>query len=138
MRTILIYVYLFIAFSFTAILCRKAVELEKAKYFSEISNLSESGGADMESEKLSPTCGNALEEDRRKEFELATDYIIRRTLQTLPDGFDVDHLCCLLKLCANVFPFIAMDRSGSHVSETALKSLGTHLLEVKAFSVMEE
>ncbi|XP_021295000.1 pumilio homolog 23 isoform X1 [Herrania umbratica] len=117
-------------------LIRKQVEPETAKYFSEIANLFESRGVDVE--ERSVICGNALEEARGKELELATDYIISHTLQTLLEGCDVDHLCSFLKGCANVFPAIAMDRSGSHVAETALKSLARHVQDTEDYTIIEE
>lgn len=116
--------------------CRKQVDPETAKYFLEITNLFESGGVDLE--ERSVICGNALEETRGKEFELATDYIISHAVQTLLEGCDVDHLCGFLRSCAKDFPFIAMDRSGSHVAETAIKSLAKHLQENDVYSVVEE
>ncbi|XVF86992.1 hypothetical protein PTKIN_Ptkin18bG0084900 [Pterospermum kingtungense] len=115
---------------------RKQVEPETAKYFSEIANLFESQGVDVD--ERSVICGNALEEARGKELELATDYIISHTLQTLLDGCDMDHLCSFLRCCANVFPAIAMDRSGSHVAETGLKSLAKHVQDTEAYTIIEE
>ncbi|KAJ0075868.1 hypothetical protein Patl1_33863 [Pistacia atlantica] len=115
---------------------RKQVDPDLAKYFSEIANLFESNEADLE--ERSVLCRNALEETRGKEFELATDYIISHTLQTLLEGCDVDHLCGFLRGCAKVFPAIAMDRSGSHVAETALKSLAVHIQDEQNYSVVEE
>ncbi|KAK2659147.1 hypothetical protein Ddye_005680 [Dipteronia dyeriana] len=56
----------------------------------------------------------------------------------LLDSCDVDHLCCFLRGCAEVFLPIAMDRSGSHVAESALKSLAMHLQDEQAYSVVEE
>lgn len=117
-------------------LCRKQVDPDLAKYFAEISNLFESNEVDLE--ERSVLCHNALEETRGKELELATDYIISHTLQTLLEGCDVDHLCSFLRGCAKVFPAIAMDRSGSHVAETALKSLAMHLQDEHAHSIIEE
>ncbi|KAL5755452.1 hypothetical protein ACOSQ2_020198 [Xanthoceras sorbifolium] len=115
---------------------RKQVDPELVKYFSEIANLFESN--EVELEERSVLCRNALEETRGKEFELATDYIISHTLQMLLEGCDVDHLCGFLRGCAEVFPAVAMDRSGSHVAETALKSLTMHLQDEQAYSVVEE
>ncbi|KAL6996184.1 hypothetical protein U1Q18_006318 [Sarracenia purpurea var. burkii] len=102
---------------------RKQVDPETAKYYSEIANVIE--GTDLE--ERSVICGNALEESKGKEVELATDYVISHTFQTLLEGCDVNHLCGFLESCAKDFPLIAMDRSGSHVAETALKSLAMHL-----------
>lgn len=116
--------------------CRKQIDPDIAKYFSEIANLFESNEADLE--ERSVLCHNALEETRGKELELATDYIISHTLQTLLEGCDVDHLCGFLRGCAKVFPAISMDRSGSHVAETALKSLAVHLQDEQNYSVIEE
>ncbi|KAK0598056.1 hypothetical protein LWI29_031154 [Acer saccharum] len=115
---------------------RKQVDPELVKYFSEIANLFESN--EVELEERSVLCRSALEETRGKEFELATDYIISHTLQMLLEGCDVDHLCGFLQGCAEVFPAIAMDRSGSHVAESALKSLAMHLQDEQAYSVVEE
>ncbi|KAG6780607.1 hypothetical protein POTOM_013473 [Populus tomentosa] len=115
---------------------RKQVDPETTKYFSEIVNLFESDGVDLEERPV--ICGNALEEARGKEFELATDYYISHTLQILLEGCNVDHLCDFLRGCAKVFPLISMDRSGSHVAETALKSLAMHLQDDEAYFVIEE
>lgn len=116
--------------------CRKQVDPEMAKYFSEVSNLFESDGVDIE--ERSVICSNALEETRGKELELATDYILSHTMQTLLEGCDVDHLCGFLQSCAEDFPSIAMDRSGSHVAETAIKSLAKLLEDNDVYSVVEE
>lgn len=107
-----------------------------AKYFSEIANVIEGNEVDLE--ERSVICGNALEEARGKELELATDYIISHTLQALLEGCDVDHLCRFLQSCAKDFPYIAMDRSGSHVAETALKSLSLHLQDKESYTLVEE
>ncbi|XP_054781019.1 pumilio homolog 23 isoform X2 [Prosopis cineraria] len=115
---------------------RKQVDPETAKYFSEIANLFESNEVDLE--ERSVICGNALEETRGKEFELATDYIISHTLQSLLEACDVDNLCSFLQSCAKDFPFIAMDRSGSHVAETAIKSLAAHLENHEVHPLIEE
>ncbi|KAJ8774247.1 hypothetical protein K2173_009678 [Erythroxylum novogranatense] len=118
------------------IIVRKQVDPDTAKYFSEIWNLFESKEVDLDERAV--ICGNALEEARGKEFELATDYILSHTLQALLEGCDVDHLCGFLRGCGKVFPLIAMDRSGSHVAETALKSLVIHLEDNEAYSVIED
>ncbi|KAK4791638.1 hypothetical protein SAY86_032051 [Trapa natans] len=115
---------------------RKQVDPETAKYFNEIANLFESNAVELE--ERSVICGNALEETRGKEYELATDYIISHTLQTLLEACDVDNLCGFLKSCMKAFPFISMDRSGSHVAETALKSLAVHLEDEEAYSSIED
>ncbi|CAL9009590.1 unnamed protein product [Prunus brigantina] len=115
---------------------RKQVDPETTKYFSEIANLIESNGVDME--ERSVVCGNALEEARGKEFELATDYYLSHTMQTLLEGCDVNSLCSFLRSCAKDFPSIAMDRSGSHVAETAIKSLSQHLQDNDVYSVIED
>lgn len=77
-------------------------------------------------EERSSIYGNALEETRRKEVELATDYIISHTLQSLLQGCALDQLCNFLKNCSKDFPRISMDKSGS---QTALKSFAAHLQE---------
>ncbi|KAI5336623.1 hypothetical protein L3X38_015891 [Prunus dulcis] len=86
---------------------RKQVDPETTKYFSEIANLIESNGVDME-ERL----------------------FLR--------GCDVNSLCSFLRSCAKDFPSIAMDRSGSHVAETAIKSLSQHLQDNDVYSVIED
>lgn len=71
-------------------------------------------------------------------MELATDPIISRTLQTLLEGCDVGQLCDFLRGCGKELSLIATDKSGSHVVETALKSLSLHLQDADAFAVIEE
>lgn len=116
-------------------LCRKQIDPETAKYFAEIANAIE--GTEIDPEERSVICGNALEETRGKEAELATDYIISHTLQTLLEGCSLDHLCTFLQSCAKNFSHIAADRSGSHVVETALKSLSFHLQDNENHSLIE-
>ncbi|MQM15924.1 hypothetical protein Taro_048877, partial [Colocasia esculenta] len=103
---------------------RKKVDPETANYFYRIANLFENNEIDLE--ERSVICGNALEETRGKELELSTDVIISRTLQTLLEGCDSDQLCSFLLNSANVFSYIATDKCGSHVAETALRSLAAH------------
>lgn len=79
-----------------------------------------------------------MEESRGKEVELATDYVISHTLQSLLESCDLDHLCGFLQSCSKGFPLIATDRSGSHVAETALKSLAMHLLDDESYSLAEK
>ncbi|KAD6794826.1 hypothetical protein E3N88_05722 [Mikania micrantha] len=114
---------------------RQQVDPETAKYFAEISNVIEGTEIDME-ERVS-ICGNALEETKGKEVELATDYIISHTLQTLLQGCSLDQLCTFLQNCSKDFPQISMDRSGSHVAETALRSLAAYLQENENQSLIE-
>lgn len=114
---------------------RKQIDPETAKYFAEIANAIE--GTEIDPEERSVICGNALEETRGKEAELATDYIISHTLQTLLEGCSLDHLCSFLQSCAKNFSHIADDRSGSHVVETALKSLSFHLQDNENHSLIE-
>ncbi|XP_004235524.1 pumilio homolog 23 isoform X1 [Solanum lycopersicum] len=114
---------------------RKQIDPETAKYFAEIANAIE--GTEIDPEERSVICGNALEETRGKEAELATDYIISHTLQTLLEGCSLDHLCTFLQSCAKNFSHIAADRSGSHVVETALKSLSFHLQDNENHSLIE-
>lgn len=116
--------------------CRKQVDPETAKYFTEIANLFERNGVDLEERSL--VCGSAIAETKGKEYELATDYIISHFLQTLLEGCDLDNLCGFLRSSASVFTSIAMDRSGSHVAETALKSLATHLQDQEVYSTIKE
>ncbi|KAF8011263.1 hypothetical protein BT93_J1771 [Corymbia citriodora subsp. variegata] len=115
---------------------RKQVDPMTTKYFSDIANLFESN--EVELEERSVICNNALEETRGKEYELATDYIISHFLQNLLEGCDVDHLCGFLRSCSRVFPLIAMDRSGSHVFETALRSIAMHLQDEETYSAILE
>ncbi|KAK6118730.1 hypothetical protein DH2020_047535 [Rehmannia glutinosa] len=115
---------------------RKQVDAETVKYFSEIANVIE--GTEMDMEERSVICGNALEEARGKEIELATDYIISHTMQTLLEGCSVDHLCAFLRSCAKDFSHVSMDRSGSHVAETALKSLARHLEDDENHKLIED
>lgn len=122
----------FNAFSF----CRKQLDPETTQYFSEIANLFETEGVELEERSL--ICANALQETKGKEFEIASDYIVSHTLETILQGCDVDHLCDFLHSSANDFPYIAMDRSGSHVAETAIKSLAVHLQHDEARPLVEE
>ncbi|CAN1146336.1 Pumilio homolog 23 [Linum perenne] len=115
---------------------RKEIDPETKTYFSEIANLFETSGIDLE--ERSVICSNALEEAKGKEFELATDYIISHTMQSLLEGCDVDHLCGFLRSCAELFPVIASDRCGSHVAETALKSLATFVQDDAYYSAIEQ
>ncbi|KAI3426642.1 uncharacterized protein J3R85_009844 [Psidium guajava] len=115
---------------------RKQVDPMTTKYFSDIANLFESNGVELEDRSV--ICGNALEETRDKEYELATDYIISHILQSLLEGCDVDHVCGFLQSCSRDFPHIAMDRSGSHVAETALRSIATHLQDEETYSAILE
>ncbi|KAL5583352.1 hypothetical protein UlMin_015794 [Ulmus minor] len=117
-------------------LIRKQIDPETTKYFSEIANVFESNEVDLD--ERADLCGNALEETRGKEFQLATDYIISHTLQMLLEGCDVHHLCEFLQSCTEDFPYIAMDRSGSHVVETAIKSLAMHLQDKEVYSLVED
>ncbi|XP_047980682.1 pumilio homolog 23-like isoform X2 [Salvia hispanica] len=115
---------------------RKQVDPETAKYFSEITNVIE--GTEVDVEERSVICGTALEEARGKEVELATDYIISHTMQTLLEGCTLDRLCAFLRSSADEFSQICMDRSGSHVAETALKSLSRHLEDDESHSIIGE
>lgn len=116
--------------------CRKQVDPETAKYFTEIANVLE--GTEVDLEERSVICGNALEEAIGKEVELATDYIVSHTMQSLLEGCSVDNLCAFLQSCAQNFSYISMDRSGSHVAETALKSLARHLEDTENHSLIED
>lgn len=93
----------------------------------EIAKLFESNEVDLE--ERSAICGNALEESRGKEVELATDMIISHTLEILLEGCELEQLCGFLQNCAKEFAYVAMDKFGSHVAETALKSLAKYLQE---------
>lgn len=115
--------------------CRKQVDPETTKYFTEIANVIE--GTELELEERSVICGNALEEASGKEVELATDYILSHTMQSLLEGCSVEHLCAFLRSSAKEFGHICIDRSGSHVAETALKSLARHLEDDENHSLIE-
>ncbi|KAL7100318.1 hypothetical protein ACP275_09G139300 [Erythranthe tilingii] len=114
---------------------RKQVDPDTTKYFTEISNAIE--GTEVDFEERSVICGNALEEARGKEVELATDYIISHTMQALLENCSVDHLCSFLQSCVYDFAHVSMDKSGSHVAETALKSLARHLEDNENHSLVE-
>ncbi|CAH9079071.1 unnamed protein product [Cuscuta epithymum] len=115
---------------------RNPIDPETVKYFAEIANVIE--GTEIDLEERSVICGNALEETRGKEAELATDYVISHTLQILLEGCSVDHLCDFLQSCAKKFSYIATDKSGSHVVETALKSMAVHLQDSEQLSFINE
>ncbi|VFQ86134.1 unnamed protein product [Cuscuta campestris] len=115
---------------------RNPIDPETVKYFTEIANVIESKEIDLEERSI--ICGNALEETRGKEAELATDYVISHTLQILLEGCSLDYLCGFLQSCAEKFSYIATDRSGSHVTETALKSLSVHLQESEELSFIKD
>lgn len=106
------------------------------RYFSEIANLFESKSVDLDERSI--ICGNALQEARGKEVELSTDYIVSHTLQTLLEGCDIEHLCSFLLNCGRDLSVISMDKSGSHVIETALKSLANHLQDSDSLSIVED
>ncbi|TKY61158.1 Pumilio-like 23 [Spatholobus suberectus] len=115
---------------------RKQLDPQTTQYFSEIANLFERDGVELEDRSL--ICANALEEIRGKEFEIATDYILSHTLESMLQGCDVDHLCDFLRTSANDFPAMAMDRSGSHVAETAINSLADHLQHEEVCPLVED
>lgn len=115
---------------------RKPVDPETTKYFSEIANLFESNGVELEERAM--ICGNALEETAGKEFQLATDYIISHTLEMLLEGCSVDRLCAFLQGCANDFAYIATDKCGSFVAESAFRSLSHHLQDGEERSLIED
>ncbi|KAJ1687263.1 hypothetical protein LUZ63_018653 [Rhynchospora breviuscula] len=115
---------------------RKRVDPETAKYFSEITNLLESNTVELDD--ISAICGNALEEARGKELELATDPIISCTIQNLLESCDLDQLCGFLRGCAESFPIIATDGVGSHVAETAIKALAKHMYDESSISYIED
>ncbi|KAI3947364.1 hypothetical protein MKW92_015453 [Papaver armeniacum] len=99
---------------------RKPVDPETAKYFSEIANLYE-GADSAEIEEHYVICGNNC---------------LLIIVQALLEG--AAFLCGFLQNSANVFPLIAMDRSGSHVTETALKALAVHLQDNDMYAIIEE
>ncbi|XP_078164345.1 pumilio 23 isoform X3 [Carex rostrata] len=103
------------------------VDPDTAKYFSEITNLLESNKIELD--EIPAICGNALEEAREKELELATDPVISRTIQSLLERCDLDQLCGFLRGCVKSFPIIATDKFGSHVAETAIKALAKHMYD---------
>ncbi|KAL8136860.1 hypothetical protein V2J09_002861 [Rumex salicifolius] len=115
---------------------RKQVDPEAANYFREIAEILECGNVDVEERPY--VCGNALEEARGKEVELATDQITSFTLQTLLEGCDVDNLCLFLRSCAKNFAHISTDSCGSHVAETALNSLAVHVQDEEYYSTIKE
>lgn len=119
-----------------ATLCRKTIDPETTKYFAEVANLLQSNEIDLE--ELPTICNNALEETRGKEVELATDMIISHTLQNLLSDCDLDRLCGFLRNSSKGFVSIATDKFGSHVAETAFRSLARHLGEEGSYSYVDE
>ncbi|TVT97843.1 hypothetical protein EJB05_56886 [Eragrostis curvula] len=115
---------------------RKRVDPETAKYYTEISNLFDNKEIDLD--ERSAICANALEETKGKELELVTDAVISHILQTLIEGCELEQLCTFLRNCIDSFHVIAMDKSGSHVAEAALKSLATHLEDETSRSMIED
>ncbi|CAA6659278.1 unnamed protein product [Spirodela intermedia] len=115
---------------------RKKVNPELANYFYQIANLFESNSIDLEEKPV--VCGSALEETRGEELGLATDVVLSHTLQILLEGCDFGALCRFLLSSADVFSHIATDKCGSHVAETALKSLFAHLEDPDARSAIED
>ncbi|WOL02670.1 hypothetical protein Cni_G11389 [Canna indica] len=115
---------------------RRTIDPETTKYFAEVANLFQNNEIDIE--ELPTICSNALEEARGKEVELATDMTISHTLQSLLEGCDLDRLCGFLQNSAKGFTSIATDKFGSHVVETALRSLAKHLGEEDSYSYIDE
>ncbi|XP_078432748.1 pumilio 23 [Wolffia australiana] len=114
---------------------RKKVKPELANYFYQIANLFESNSIDLEEKPL--VCGSSLEETRGEELALATDVVLSRTLQVLLEGCGFGALCGFLVSSISVFSHIATDKCGSHVAETALKSLIAHLDDPDNLSEIE-
>ncbi|KAL4178895.1 hypothetical protein AMTRI_Chr13g117430 [Amborella trichopoda] len=114
----------------------KRVDPETSKYFLEISSLLEGNVNDLE--ERSVLCGNALEETRGKELQIASDKILSHVLEILLQSCSVDQLCSFLLSCANDFPSIAIDQSGSHVAETAFKALALYIQYNNADSAIEQ
>lgn len=117
-------------------MCRKPIDPETTKYFAEVANLFHSNEIDLED--LPTICNNALEETRGKEVELATDMTISHTIQNLLEGCDMDRLCEFLRNSAKGFVSIVTDKFGSHVAETALRSLVKHMDEEGSYAYAEE
>ncbi|XP_049934410.1 pumilio homolog 23 isoform X2 [Nymphaea colorata] len=114
---------------------RKKVDSDTVKYFSEIGSLLE--GSEMDFEQISAICSNALEETRGKELQLASDKILSRVVERLLENSSLGELCGFLRSCAPHFPDIAVDQAGSHVAETALKSLSNFLHDEDCYSAVE-
>ncbi|XP_042462061.1 pumilio homolog 23-like [Zingiber officinale] len=115
---------------------RKPIDPETTKYFAEVANLFHSNEVDLED--LPTICNNALEETRGKEVELATDMTISHTIQNLLEGCDMDRLCGFLRNSAKGFVSIVTDKFGSHVAETALRSLVKHMDEEGSYAYADE
>ncbi|XP_074268283.1 pumilio homolog 23 isoform X2 [Silene latifolia] len=115
---------------------RKRIDPETTKYFSEIGNVLESG--EIDTDERSIICINALEETTGKEVELANDFVISHIIQVLLEGCGADHLCGFLRSSAKNFAQIATDSCGSHVAETALKSLATHLFDESFYDLIKD
>ncbi|CAN6455532.1 unnamed protein product [Victoria cruziana] len=114
---------------------RKKVDFDTVKYFFEIGCLLE--GSEMDFEQRSVICGNALEETRGKELLLASDKILSRVVERLLENCSLSELCNFLQSCTKHFPDIAVDQAGSHVAETALKSLSNFLHDEDSYSAVE-
>ncbi|KAL9247238.1 hypothetical protein vseg_020690 [Gypsophila vaccaria] len=115
---------------------RKQIDPETAKYFSEIANALESTELDLDERTV--MCINALEETTGKEVELANDTFISHTIQALLEGCGPDHLCGFLRSSAKNFAQIATDPCGSHVAESAFKSLATHLFDESFYNLIKD
>lgn len=100
---------------------RKKLDPETVQYFTEISSLLENSSTDAEERVI--LCSNALEESRGKELQLACDKVFSRLFENLILSCEKDQLCSFLSRCINIFPFITVDQSGSHVAEAMLRSL---------------
>eukprot|EP00249_Psilotum_nudum_P017945 c26564_g2_i2 orf=559-2487(-) len=100
----------------------RKLDTETMQYFAEISSLLGEGGAVTDPEERAILCANALEETVGKELQLACDRSCSRVLESLFLSADAIHVASFLHRSSSDFPYIAMDSSGSHVAEAALKS----------------
>ncbi|KAJ0987455.1 hypothetical protein J5N97_005811 [Dioscorea zingiberensis] len=115
-------------------LIRKKIDPVTAQYFSQIRDRLEDNTIDLEDRPI--FCAKALKATRGIEVELATDLIMSHTIETLLNGCELDPLCEFLRNCAEAFPSIALDKCGSHVVETALKSLSLHVHDEESHSII--
>eukprot|EP00252_Welwitschia_mirabilis_P017859 TRINITY_DN3976_c0_g1_i1.p1 TRINITY_DN3976_c0_g1~~TRINITY_DN3976_c0_g1_i1.p1 ORF type:complete len:815 (-),score=146.29 TRINITY_DN3976_c0_g1_i1:376-2820(-) len=99
----------------------RIVDPQTAHYFGEIASLLEKSSTSAEERAI--LCSNALEESRGKEFQLICDKVFSVLFENLLMNCEKDQLCGFLSRIIEIFPSIAVDASGSHVAEAALKSL---------------
>lgn len=97
---------------------------ETQQYFAEINELVGEGGGTVEDpEERGIVIGNALDETRGKELQLACHSYCGRVLETLFMNCETMHAALFLERCTDLFVSMALDPGGSHVAEAALKAI---------------